>query len=69
MLMTENIDLGKKRRKSIVQKRLLWEMLASSSLIEFNFVSWWSESKDRTLTLFLFFEMRSSNALKDFSSD
>ncbi len=38
--MTENIDLEKKRRKSIVQKKFLWKMLASSFLIEFNFVSW-----------------------------
>jgi hypothetical protein len=38
--MIENIDLEKKRRKSIVQKELLWKMLASSSLIEFNLVPW-----------------------------
>jgi hypothetical protein len=50
MLMIKNIDLEKKRRKSIVQKRLLWKMLVSLSLIEFNLVSWWSGSKDRTLT-------------------
>jgi hypothetical protein len=65
MLMTKNIDLEKKRRKSIVQKRLLWEMLANSFLIEFNLVFWWSKSKDKILTLFSLFEMRSSSALKD----
>jgi hypothetical protein len=48
--MTKNIDLEKKRRKSIIQKRLLWEMLASSFLIGFNPVPWWSGSKGRTLT-------------------
>jgi uncharacterized protein Veg len=40
MLMTKNIDLEKKKRKSIVQKELLWEVLASSFLIEFNPVPW-----------------------------
>ncbi len=54
MLMTKNIDLEKKRRKSIVQKELLWGMLASPSLIGFNPVPLCKGSKGRVLTCEIF---------------
>jgi hypothetical protein len=40
MFMTEEYWLRKEKKKIIVQKEFLWEMLASSSLIEFNPVPW-----------------------------
>ncbi len=61
--MTREYWLKKRKRNSTVQKDFLWELLASSFLIRFNFVSCKRDQIDRILTLSLSFEMRSPSAL------